>query len=162
VVDTISIPTLKRVCSSACDAGGTGLKGEYYDQIDFTDLKVTRTDATVNFNLGEGSPDPSIDPETFSVRWTGQVQPQFSETYTLYTVSDDGVRLTVNGQVVVDNLTIHPATEDSGTITLAAGQKYDIRLEYYENTFDAVIQLLWSSPSQAKEVVPRSQLFPAN
>ncbi|MFN2513920.1 MAG: PA14 domain-containing protein [Pyrinomonadaceae bacterium] len=84
-----------------------GLTGEYYDNIDFTNLKVTHIDPTVNFDFGEGSPDPSIEPDTFSVRWTGQVQPEFSETYTFYTVSNDGVRLTVNGQVIIDNLTDH-------------------------------------------------------
>ncbi|MDQ3252867.1 MAG: PA14 domain-containing protein, partial [Acidobacteriota bacterium] len=139
-----------------------GLRGEYYDNIDFTNLKLTRVDPTVNFDFGEGSPDPSIEPDTFSVRWTGQVQPEFSETYTFYTVSDDGVRLTINGQVVIDNLTDHAPTEDSGTITLVAGQRYDIQMEFYENAIVAVAQLLWSSASQEKQVIPQNRLFPAN
>ena len=90
------------------------------------------------------------------------MQPEFSETYTFYTVSDDGVRLTINGQVVIDNLTDHAPTEDSGTITLVAGQRYDIQMEFYENAIVAVAQLLWSSASQEKQVIPQNRLFPAN
>jgi hypothetical protein len=140
---------------------GTGLTGQYYDNIDFTNLKVTRTDATVNFNWGSGSPDPSIGVDTFSVRWTGQVQAQFSETYTFFTESDDGIRLWVNGVLVINNWTDHAPTENSGTISLSAGVKYDLKLEYYENGGGAVAQLLWSSPSTPKQVVPQSQLYPA-
>ena len=80
----------------------TGLKGEYFDNLDFTNLKLTRTDPTVNFDWGSGSPEPSIGPETFSVRWTGQVKANYSETYTFYATGDDYVRLYVNGQLVAD------------------------------------------------------------
>ena len=64
--------------------GGTGLNGEYYDNMNFTQRKLTRTDATVNFDWGLGSPNAAVGVDTFSVRWTGQVQPQFSETYILH------------------------------------------------------------------------------
>ncbi|MEH2109828.1 PA14 domain-containing protein [Nostoc sp.] len=140
-------------------ANGNGLKGEYYDNIDFTNLKQTRTDPTVNFNWGDGSPDPSIAPDTFSVRWTGQVQAKYSETYNFYTTSDDGVRLSVNGQQIINKFVDQSATEYSGSIALVAGQKYDIKLEYYDNTYEAVSQLAWSSASQAKEIIPKSQLY---
>ncbi len=138
---------------------GTGLKGEYYDNMDFTLLKVTRTDPTINFNWVEGSPDATLGPETFSVRWTGQVQPRYSESYTFYTVSDDGVRLWVNGQLVINNWTDHAPVENAGTITLVAGQRYDIRLEYYENGGGALVQMLWSSTSQPKQIIPQTQLY---
>ncbi len=143
--------------------GGTGtdLKGEYYDNTNFTTLKVTRTDATVNFDWGSGTPDPTVGADTFSVRWTGQVQPLYSQTYTFYTTSDDGVRLWVNGVQLVNNWTDHGPTENSGTIVLTAGQKYDILIEYYENGGGAVAKLSWSSTSQAKQIIPQSQLYPA-
>jgi hypothetical protein len=138
-----------------------GLKGEYYDNKDFTNLKLTRTDAMVNFDWGSSSPDSSIEAETFSVRWTGQVQPRYSETYTFYTTSNDGVRLWVNGKLVIDNWTEHTPTENSGTITLTSGQKYDIKMEYFEGSGTSVAKLLWSSPSQVKEIISQSQLYPA-
>lgn len=140
---------------------GTGLNGDYYDNMDFTVLRLTRTDATVNFDFGTGSPDPSIGVDTFSVRWTGQVQPPFSETVTFYTVSDDGVRLWVNNVLIIDNWTDHAPTENSGSITLTGGQRYDIRMDFYENGGGALATLSWSSPSLAKEIIPQSQLYPA-
>ncbi len=138
---------------------GTGLKGEYFDNQDFTNLKVTRTDPTVDFNWGSGAPDASMGTDSFSVRWTGQVQPQYSQTYTFYTQSNDGVRLWVNGVQLVNNWTEHQSTENSGTITLAAGQKYDIRMEFFEGQGSAITRLSWSSASQAKQVIPQHRLY---
>lgn len=145
--------------SGSTSANGTGLTGKYYSNMDFTNLALTRTDATVNFNWGTGAPDPAVGSSTFSVRWTGQVQPQYSQTYTFYTTSDDGVRLWVNGQQLVNNWTDHGPTENSGTISLVANQKYDIVMEYYDNSGGAVATLSWSSSSQTKQIIPRSRLF---
>jgi hypothetical protein len=139
---------------------GTGLKGEYFDNVDFTTLRVTRTDATVSFNWGSGAPDASLAADTFSVRWTGFVQPELGQTYTFYTQSDDGIRLWVNGQQIINNWTDHGPTENSGTITLMAGQRYAILLEYYERGGGAVASLSWSSASQPKQIIPASRLFP--
>jgi glucose/arabinose dehydrogenase len=139
---------------------GTGLQGDYYDNDDFTIFKLTRIDPTVDFNWGNGSPDPSIGPDLFSVRWTGKVMPQYTETYTFTTTSDDGVRLWVNGVQVINNWTSHGSKSDSGTIALVAGQQYDIKLEYFEGGGGAVIRLFWSSPSQAQQIIPQSRLFP--
>ncbi len=139
---------------------GTGLQGQYFTGQDLTTLTLTRTDGTVNFDWGNGSAASALAADNFSVRWTGQVQPRYSETYTFYTTSDDGVRLWINGQRVIDNWTLHGPTENSGTITLAAGQKYDVKMEFYENTGGAVAKLAWSSPSQTKETIPQSQLYP--
>jgi hypothetical protein len=141
-------------------ANGTGLRGQYYDNTNFTTLRLTRTDATINFTWS-GSPATGVGGDTFSVRWTGQVQARFSQLYRFYTQSDDGVRLWVNGVQLVNNWTNHSSTENSGTITLVANQKYDIVMEFYENTGSAVAKLSWSSPSQAKQIIPQSQLYPA-
>jgi hypothetical protein len=141
---------------------GTGLLGEYFNDMLLTDPALARTDVTVDFNWPRGtSPDPSMDGETFSVRWSGQVQAPYSETFAFYTVSDDGVKLWVNGVLLVNNWTNHGATENMGSITLEAGQKYDILMEFYDNTLDATARLLWSSASQPKQIVPRERLYPA-
>jgi len=141
--------------------GGPGLQGDYYDNIDFTNLKTTRTDATVNFDFGTGIPAGTAltSGDTFSVRWTGQVQPQFSESYTFYTVSDDGVRLWVNNQLLIDKWIDQAPTEWSGNITVTANQKYDIRMDFYENGGGAQARLSWSSASTPKAIIPQSQLF---
>ena len=78
------------------------------------------------------------------------MKPPVTGTYTFYTLSDDGVRLWVNGALVVNNWTDHAPTENSGTIALTAGQRYDIRMEYYENGGGAVARLLWSAPASPR------------
>jgi glucose/arabinose dehydrogenase len=144
----------------ASNPTGNGLSATYWDNQDFTGTTVTRVDPTVNFDWGTGSPAAAIDVNTFSARWTGQVQARVTGTHTFYTVSDDGVRLWINGVLVVNNWTDHAPIENSGTISLTAGQKYDVRMEFYENAGGAVAKLLWSAPGLAKEVIPQAQLFP--
>src|ERR1043166_4730624 len=138
---------------------GTGLKGDYYDNLDLTGFKLSRVDPTVNFDWLTGSPDPSIGADTFSVRWTGIVQPRLSGVYTFSTVSDDGVRLWVDGQQLVNNWTDHGPTEDSGTISVTAGQPYQIKMEMYENGGGATAKLVWSATGLPKEAIPQTQLY---
>ncbi len=117
---------------------GTGLTGTYFQGISFAGTPLlTRLDSTVNFNFAGGSPAPGIPNDQFSIRWEGQVEARSDELYTFYVTSDDGTRLFVNDQLVVNNFTDHAATEGSGTIALRLGQRYSIRLEYYENGGDA-------------------------
>jgi glucose/arabinose dehydrogenase len=139
---------------------GTGLYGNYFNGKDTSGTPaLSRVDSTINFDWGTGSPAPVINNDQFSARWSGQVQAQYSEPYTFTVRADDGVRLTVNGQVVVDKYVDQPATDTSGTINLIAGQKYNIQLDYFESYGNAVSQLLWASPSQAKQIVPQTQLY---
>ncbi len=138
---------------------GNGLLGAYFNNSDFTAPVFERTDATVNFDFGGGSPSGSIGADSFSVRWTGKVEPRFAETFTFHTTSDDGVRLWVNGQLLIDQWNVHPATEHTGSISLEAGQRYDVVMEYFEQDGQAVAKLAWSSPSQALQIIPQSQLY---
>ncbi|MGB3777435.1 MAG: DUF4874 domain-containing protein [Tunicatimonas sp.] len=142
---------------------GIGLVGEYFNNATLLgSVALTRTDPAVNFNWQSGAPDASLPANGFSVRWTGEVEAAHSETYTFYTRSDDGVRLWVNGQQLVNNWTNHGPTTNQGQISLQAGQKYSIRLEYYENAGGAVCQLRWSSASQVQEIVPQARLYPGS
>ena len=139
---------------------GMGLKGEYYSDINFETLQITKTDAEVNFDWNTGSPDETLlGNDQFSIRWSGQVQPLYTEEYTFYVRSDDGAKLTVNGEVLIDELANNGLDERSGTINLTAGEKYDIVLEYVENTENASCQLRWESNSQLKTIVPKTQLY---
>lgn len=146
--------------SVTSELSGNGLAAEYFDNRDFTNLRLRRVDPTVNFNFGTNAPASGMGSDSFSIRWTGFVQPLFSESYTFSTVSDDGIRLSIDGQRIVDNFTNHSPTEDSGTIALRAGTFYKVELEYFDAAGSATAQLLWSSRSQRKEVVRSSQLFP--
>lgn len=98
--------------------------------------------------------------QDFSVRWTGQVAPKYSETYTFTTATDDGVRLWVNDKLLVDKWQGQGTTEWSGEIALEAGKRYDIKMEYFQGSGGAVARLLWASPSQAKQIIPTAALYP--
>lgn len=139
---------------------GTGLRGEYYNDINLKNLKLTRTDAKVDFSWQDSSPSPLLENDTFSVLWTGYVAPNFTDTYTFYMASDDGVRIWVNNQLILDKWEDQFGEFTSIPIQLIAGQRYDIRVEYFENRGLATAALKWSSQKQVKEVVPQSALFP--
>jgi hypothetical protein len=145
------------------DAGlgtGDGLAATYFDNINFTGTTVHRVDPTINFDWGAGSPDPAIGPDTFSARWTGLVQPRFDGEYTFHTISDDGIRVWVDGQQVLNAFVDQPPTWHNGApIPLVGGQKYLITVEYYENMGGAVAQLFWSGTGQPVQIVPQSQLY---
>jgi hypothetical protein len=141
--------------------GGAGLTGAYYDNLDFTGLVLSRTDGPVDFDWGAGSPDGGVGVDTFSVRWTGRVRAEFTEVYTFTTRTDDGVRLWVNGELLVDQWVNQSATEHGGSLALTAGSHYTIQMDYYENGGNAVAQLMWSSPSTPKEAIPQELLDPA-
>lgn len=143
----------------AVDSAGTGLVGAYYAKTNFTGASVLRAGERVNFRFGRGSPHWRIPADRFSARWTGAIEPRFTETYTFSTVSDEGVRLWVDGRLVIDRWDGHTAREHRGTIELVAGFEYDIRVDYYDRTGDAVVRLRWESASQRRELVPRSQLY---
>jgi len=153
--------TSEAVPMSALSRDGAGLIGQYFtgEALAGTPL-LTRAEA-VNFNWGGGSPGPGVPTDHFSARWTGTVQAEAAGSYVLQTVSDDGVRLWINGQLVIDNWTLHgPTTDTAAAITLAAGQRVSIKLEYFESYGGTAMQLLWRKPgASASEVVPASALF---
>ncbi|MBL7189188.1 MAG: hypothetical protein ISS70_22905 [Phycisphaerae bacterium] len=122
-------------------------------------LVLERLDPTVDFNWGGGSPDLSIRTNDFTVRWTGEVEAPTSETYTFHTQSDEGIRLWVNDEMLIDNWTSHTNTHDSGNIALTRGQRYPIRLEFYEDDDNARCELSWSTPTIAREAIPSQYLW---
>jgi len=150
-------------CSSdrLCDGSG-GLLGEYFNEKNLTDLAVTRKDQQVSFDWGYNQPHPDVGEETFSVCWTGWVEAQYSEVYTFHVRTDDGVRLWVDGERLVDQWTDHGATTYSGTTPgpLVAGQEYPIRMEFYENGGKAVAWLGWESASQPNKAIYEMYLRP--
>jgi hypothetical protein len=153
-----AVTTYKGEVWSFTTAGaGGGVRADYYRGMNFGSHVLTRIDPQIKFNWA-GAPDEAVGEDSFSVRWTGEVEAAFTETYTFYTNSDDGVRLWVNGQQLVDNWTDHGNTENSGTIDLVAGQTYSLVMEYYDNTGGAVAELRWSSPSTPKDFVPQAAL----
>jgi hypothetical protein len=146
-------------------AGGTGLKGSYYDNLDFTALKETRVDPSVNFDWGSTPPAKTLSAGTYSVRWVGQVLAPESGIYRFSTRTSDGVRLWVNGVKVIDgwNDRTTKLWNDSAEITLTAGQKYSLKMEYYNNANPATARLYWYMPSRkACTIIPQELLYPVS
>ncbi len=141
--------------------GAAGLLGQYYNNIDFTGARIDRVDPGINFNWGSSPPLPSMGKNDWSVRWTGFVQPDFTETYTFHTITDDGVRLWVADSLIIDHWVDQGPTEWTGTIALVAGSLVPVRMEYYDNQWDATAQLYWSSPNTEKQIVPADHLVAA-
>jgi len=150
--------------NTAEPGNGTGLLGQYYagtfPNDPFTGPPVVRTDPVVNFNWGATAPIAGVAPTNYTVAWTGCVQAQFSEPYTFYITNDDGIRLYVNGQLLINSWIDQAPTSHSNSITLAGQQLYNLRLEHYQHTNSAVVALAWSSPSTPLAIIPTAQLYP--
>ena len=145
--------------AASSGGAGTGLSGSYFNNSNFSAAAVTRLDPAIDFTWGSGAPAPGVGADTFSVRWTGQIEAPYSGTYTFYTQSDEGIRLWINNVQLVNHWNSR-GSEDSATITLSAGQRYAIRIDYYDKRGSATARLLWSHASIAKSVVPAARLYP--
>ena len=138
-----------------------GLQATYFDGPGLSGTAVHRLDPRIDFDFGTGAPAAGIGPDTFSARWTGQVVAGFSETYRFTTRADDGVRLWIDGRLVVDGWAGSGPATRSGTAALKAGVPAAIAVEYREQSGNAAVRLSWSSPSQHSQVVPVNRLRPA-
>ena len=156
--------------NSSAVGDGTGLLGQYWANTTSAAFiapgfnkapTLTRIDPTVNFNWSTTNPAVGIGPDTYVVEWSGSIEPQFNETYTFYTTTDDGAMLYVNGRQLVNAWVDQGATTWSGQITLKAQQRYNIIMDYYQDGGGAQAQLFWSSPSTGPmAIIPQNQLYP--
>src|SRR5260370_653549 len=120
--------------------GESGLKGEYFSNEDLPGAPVlTRTDKHVHFDWGEGSFAPNQPVDHFSVRWTGYFVPKKTGDYKFFTSADDGVRLYLGDDTVIDDWQRHSQTVDSYITHLEGGHAYKLRLEYFEAVGSAIV-----------------------
>lgn len=139
---------------------GTGLLTEYFTP-DFSKLLLSRIEPNINlFDLTHPSPHYNV-PTNFAARWSGKIQPQYSEAYTFYMNAGGGVRLSVNGKSLIDKWgEKYPGLITSSNISLIAGQLYDIKLEFFNSDDRSGCTLEWASTTLKREFVPMSQLYP--
>lgn len=103
---------------------------------------LTRSESAVNYDWGFGSPAPGIvTSDNFSARWTRSVYFN-AGTYRFTTQSDDGIRVYVDGSLVIDNWTVHALQTNVADVTLATGT-HSIVVEYFEQTGLAVAKFWW-------------------
>ena len=123
--------------------GKPGLRGEYYRQLGWPgEPDFTQIDTTLDFHWDNASPDNMPD-ENYSIRWTGQLIPQESAEYILALTSDDGSRLWVNGELLIDNWGKHAMFTKTGVVTLKKDEPLDIHIDYYEATGQAGLEFGW-------------------
>ncbi|PWT98241.1 MAG: hypothetical protein C5B52_12555 [Bacteroidetes bacterium] len=159
-----NIPTSQLLTEPAvCNSDGKGLFAEYFTNTaaggNFPAVATsTKIEPGINFDWGGGSP-AGISQDLFKARFTGYVQSLDSGSYTFYATADDGIRVWVNNQLIIDAWVDQPASEYTGTITLEKCKKNQIRIEYYENAGDAVCKLEWSGPLFGRQQIATTQLY---
>ena len=122
-----------------------GLKGEYFNNITLTGIpKITRTDADINFQWTLFSPEPEINLDFYSVRWTGKIHSPKTGHYKVGLHGNDGYRLYIDGKLIVDKWekqSFHTVLSD---FFFEQGREYDVRIEFYEPVGNAHIKLIWN------------------
>jgi outer membrane protein OmpA-like peptidoglycan-associated protein len=140
---------------------GTGLRGQYYAGKKFEKLVLTRADPTIDFNWTIGpngahfvSPGPGVPGEWFSVRWVGHVYAPVTGVYTFQIATDDGMRVWIGGDKVLDSWNDQPVTFSTTHLKMKAGSYYSLRVEYYQYNRDSRAQLAWQLPDSPEEPQP--------
>lgn len=141
---------------------GTGLLATYFNDKEMNQVNSYRLDPQVDFRWGSGAPLGDMQLNTFAVAWEGEIEAPLTEQMTFYATTDDGVRVYVNNQLVIDNWNDQGAETATGTINMQAWQRVPIRVEYYENRVYARAILEWSSASMSRNVIPTMFLYPAS
>jgi beta-glucosidase len=144
-------PFLPAVPASALftgeDKAARGLKAEYFDNKDLQGTPVaTRTDGQLDFDWFTDAPVPGINTDNFSARWTGYFVPPASGKYQLGARADDGVRVFLDEQLLVENWRDGGAKTLTKEVELVGGRAYKLRVEYYERYASATAKLVWGPP----------------
>ncbi len=135
-----------------------GFRGEYFNNKELKGEPVlTRAEERINYDWDRGRVAPELPDDNFSARWTGKFVPKESGTFRLGATADDGVRLYLDGELLVDAWTnsapYSPPKTVLKEVRLEAGRAYDVRLEYYDNTGPAVAKLVWSFPRLREKLI---------
>jgi len=157
-LDSQMTVTKGTVWSFTVTSDSGGLLGMYYDNGNLSgEPIVIRIDPQINFNWGDASPDESIEARPYSARWLGEVEAVFTESYKFIAVAGDGVRLWLNGELIIDQWVVGGALPyPSKPVNLVAGLRYSIWMEYVNSSWwPAAAQLFWSSTSTPEQVIPQ-------
>lgn len=144
-----------------------GLKGEYFSMSapgarDFAELGGTSLDPQINFSgLTSTFETLTGSSEHTTARWTGRIEVPATDDYTFYAIGDNGFRLFIDGEPVIDHWEPDWDREQtSAPVRLTAGEKHDFRLEMFQDFGGANMFLRWSSPTNPKQLVPESAFTP--
>ena len=127
-----------------------GLEAEYFRGTELKGEPSVRTDEWINFEPTNQAPDPFIPDSPMSARWTGTLRPVLDGEYVLNMTSDDGCRLYLDGELLIDAWKRHDFQNDKASVSLKAGHDYNIRVEYYNRSNYGVARLSWCPPAANK------------
>ncbi len=142
----------------------SGLIGEYYDGENFNTKITTRTDANIDFNWGLDAPQRGMDAQHFSIRWHGKLTAPVSGDYLFQAKVDDGIRLWIDDKRVIDAWGLNDAVRFEGKIYLNAGQRYELKVEYYNGMLNSLVQIRWKRPDKKSifdAFVDNSEVIPS-
>ncbi len=142
-------------------AAGVGLTAQYYNGDAFGSLVQTTNQSSLAINWGSGAPVAGLNPDSFTARFSGQVESVFTEPHAFVLSAEGGVRLWINGIKVLDRWNDATVTNAAASVDLISGRRYDIQLEFRETGGLASVDLRWSSPSQTLHAIPTTQLVPS-
>ncbi len=136
-----------------------GLIAEFWNNVDYIGKPVfTKVDSVLEFDYGAGSVDTLVNDDHVGMQWQGKLVPDFSETYTLKLFHNDGCRLWIDGELLIDLWGPGQLTETT-TIDLVADQQYDLIVRIFEDINTTRGSLSWSSASVAEEIIPNANLL---
>ncbi len=134
-------------------------------------VSLEKIDPNIDFNWVRNGPGSPIKEDDFTAIWTGYIVPEFSESYEFEGQVDDGMRVWINDELIINNWKNAPvgangfvmgnntAVSESSSIQLQAGKWYKLRVEYFEGKQNASARLFWSSGSLEKQIVHSSRLY---
>ena len=144
-----ALPAVPTTYLKPSQGTGTGLYGEYHNSTDLSGAVVaSRVDQAIDNVWGGQSPAPGVNTTNWSAKWTGTLTPPTSGSYTFSLNSDDGSRLIIGGQQVVNNWYDQGPTTRTGSVTLTAGQPVSIEVDYYQAGGGSNASLGWQVPGQ--------------
>jgi len=138
---------------------GSGLLGCYYQNRFFYGDGVLSVDPKIDF--APVAPPAEFPDKNYSVRWTGQLEAPYTEEYTFKISTDEGVRLWIDGRLVINELSNRTTRTFTGTVPLQRGERSDVRLESVHRAGQGNLKALWSSKSKPEAVLGGEGVFPS-
>jgi len=138
---------------------GHGLLGCYYQNRFFYGDGVLSIDPKIDF--APVTPPAEFPDKNYSVRWTGQLKAPHTEEYTFKISTDEGVRLWIDGRLLINELSNRTARTFTGTVPLQRGERSDVRLESVHRAGQGNLKALWSSKSKPEAVLGGEGVYPS-
>lgn len=158
----LQVSSTTRAASTNSAGKGTGLLGIYYPETNLTGSAYVRLDESVNFFWNpKDQPARDIDGDYFSATWVGEVEAPVAGDYSFFISTDDGGRLFLKNQYMIERWQRQEIGDTSMTLTLKAGERVPVRVDAFNASGPARAKLSWSGPGLKKTLIPKERLFPS-